>query len=363
MSDSDSGHPIQVALVVLLLVGGGWYFFNHYKIDGLDQVSVYPKDEIADDTYISYQDAPLSLGSVSPQTASVVGYPQAAENPFTFTRASNQSSSLETDSNPRPIYRNVKIASWAMDGFGPTKLASGIVQKNLARVIRQFDVVALQQIASIERDLVPRMVELINQGDRRYDFVMGQSTGPKNRQEQLAFIFDTTRLQVDRRQTYTLEDPANQIAFDPLVAWFRSVGPPSSQAWTFSLVNFRIDLARAPSEVALLRETLSAIRGDGRGEDDVVLAGLFQADDAYLVPSLGGDHFKAAVRTHPTDIFGRYQTCNIMMDSQSTTEFLGRGGVYDYQRVHDLTLSEAESVTSHLPVYAEFTAWEGGRLQ
>lgn len=363
MSEPSGGNPIQVAVVVLLLVGGGWYFLRNYEIDGLDEVSVYPKGGITgDESYITYRDAPAILGPSS--SLETLGSPETIgkENAVTLTR--NSTSQVAFDVNPAPAraFRNLKIASWALDGFGPTKLANSLARRNLARVIRQFDVVALQQIASIERDLVPRLVDAINEGDKRYDYVIGQSTGPVNRQEQLAFIFDTTSVVVDRRQTYTVEDPDQQITFDPLVAWFRAVEPPATQAWTFSLVNVRIDLARAPTEVALLPGMLSAIRADGRGEDDVVMAGLFQADDAYLLPTMGGETFKSAVRSLPTDIFGQYQTSNVLIDTATTSEYLGRSGIFDYLRVYKMTLSEAETVTSHLPVYADFTATEGGRL-
>ncbi len=363
MSEPNGGNPIQVAVVVLLLVGGGWYFFRHYQIDGLDEVSVYPKSSSAgDETYISYPDATAILEPTGAFASSVPLETNGNESPFTLTRAASSRPASDVTPVRASAYRNLKVASWALDGFGPTKLANPLARRNLARVIRQFDVVALQQIASIERDLVPRLVDSINEGDKRYDFVIGRSTGPDERQEQLAFVFDTTRVLIDRRQTYTVEDPDKQITFDPLVAWFRAAEPPASQAWTFSLVNIRIDLARAPSEVALLPGMLSAIRADGRSEDDVVLAGLFQADDAYLLPTIAGEKVKAAVRSLPTDIFGQYQTSNVLIDTATTSEYLGRGGIFDYLRRFKLTLPEAETVTSHLPVYAEFTATEGGRL-
>lgn len=245
MSESNGGNPIQVAVVVLLLVGGGWYFFRHYEVDGLDEISVYPKNSIADDeTYINYRDAPAILGPGSSFATSSPSESNGNESPFSLTRTSSSRPANEVNPAPARAYRNLKVASWALDGFGPTKLANSLARRNLARVIRQFDVVALQQVASIERDLVPRLVDAINEGDKRYDYVIGQSTGPANREEQLAFIFDTTRVVIDRRQTYTVEDPDNQITFDPLVAWFRAAEPPASQAWTFSLVNIRIDLAR-----------------------------------------------------------------------------------------------------------------------
>ena len=361
MSESDRGNPIQAAVVVLLLVGGGWYFLRHYEIEGLDEVSINAKAETDEaSTFIAYQEQPIIPG---PSTRPVGGAAATeTENPFTLTRSVPPSNSSGLDlKRRRPA--NLKVASWALDGFGPTKLANPVAQQNVARVVRRFDIVALQQIASIERDLVSRLVDIINHGETRYDYVLSKSTGPAERPEQLAFIFDTTRVRVDRQQTYTVQDPANQITFDPLVAWFRAAEPPANLAWTFSLVNRRIDHAPAPGEVALRKEMMTAIRNDGRGEDDVVFAGLFQADDAYLIPSLGGEKIHAAVSNRPTDIFGKYQTSNLLVDTALTSEFVGRGGVLDYARVYKLTAAEAESVSSQLPVYAEFSAIEGAHVE
>lgn len=361
MSESEGGNPIQVAVVVLLLVGGGWYFLRHYEIDGLDEISVSAKGGFSDEeTYITYRDAPAVLAPASSVDAP---FTQSGNEPNPFEVAANTTSPPAPTQKPvaRTI-ENLRIASWALDGFGPTKLSNPTARKNVARVIRQFDVIALQQIASIERDLVPRLVEAINQGGNRYDYVLSHPTGPRDRPEQLAFVFDTTRVHVDRRQTYTLSDPDNQMTFDPLVAWFRAAEQTPTRAWTFSFVNVRIDLAKAPSEVALLPGIVKAIRNDGRGEDDLVLAGLFQADDAYLLPTIDGEKMRAAVRSRPTDIFGRYQTSNLLIETASNNEFVGRGGVYDYLRTFDLNIAEAETVTSQLPVYGEFVGTEGGRF-
>lgn len=362
MSESRGGHPIQVALIVLVIAGGGWYFFKHYKVAGLDGVTVHPKEAYEDDQFVNYRDAPTSFASIRPLARDTVRAAASAENPFTLTASSPTPSEQPAAVSSARRFRKIRIASWALDGFGPTKFANPDARRALAKVIREFDIVAVQQIASVERDLIPRLVDSINQGDTRYDFVMGESSGPSGRQEQLAFIFDRRRVVVDREQTYTVEDPQEQMTYDPLVAWFRTAEPSLASAWTFSLVNVRIDLARAPSEVALLSNMLTAIRQDGRGEDDVVLAGLFQADDTYLVPSMDTTNCIASVRNHPTDIFGKYQTSNILIDAVTTSEQLGGGGVHDYLRKQGLSRAQAETITSHLPVFAEFTAIEGGRL-
>ncbi|MDB4679054.1 deoxyribonuclease I [Rhodopirellula sp.] len=359
MSDSDRGHPIQAALIVLLLIGGGWYFVRHYEVAGLGDLIIIPKTESDDAAmFASYQDSSLAATTASELISQTRDAPNDASI-FNSGVAISPGGLVPGTLGSRPALTNLKIASWALDGFGPTKLSNSLARQNLAKVIRRFDIVALQQIASIERDLIPRLVDAINHGETRYDFVLGEPTGPKDRPEQLAFIFDTSRVRVDRRQTYTVQDPTNRLTYDPLVAWFRAAEPLANLAWTFSLVNVRIDLGNAPSEVALLPEVMRSIREDGRGEDDVVLAGLFQADDSYLVPALGGDSILTAVRGRATDVFGKYQTSNLLLDTRHTTECIGRGGVLDYPRLFDLNQTEAESVSGQLPVYAEFAAMEG----
>ncbi|MCH1494772.1 MAG: deoxyribonuclease I [Rubripirellula sp.] len=358
MSESDRGHPIQAALIALLLIGGGWYLLRNYEIAGLGDLVVLPKSSSTESGLLALSAEEGDAGSMA---IDWVGGGDVGALASARVAANDRSGNLRLDLQSTQYQNpsNLKIASWALDGFGPTKLANSVARQNLAKVIRNFDLVALQQIASIERDLVPRLVDAINHGESRYEYVISEPTGPKDRPEQLAFIFDTSRLRVDRRQTYTIQDPTNRLTYDPLVAWFRAAEPSVNQAWTFSLVNIRIDLANAPAEVALLSEVIESVRNDGRGEDDVVLAGLFQADDAYLVPSVGRESVVASVRGRATDVFGKYQTSNILVDTLMTTESVGRGGVFDYPRQMDLNPVEAEAVSGQLPVYAEFSTREG----
>jgi hypothetical protein len=50
---------------------------------------------------------------------------------------------------------------------------------------------------------------------------------------------------------------------------------------------------------------------------------------------------------------------NIVIDRETTREYVGRGGVLDYLRLYSLNNAQAESVSSQLPVYAEFSVLEG----
>ncbi len=366
MDESRKKQPFFAFLVIGLLVGGGIFFAKHYKVEGLDQLGIQQRDSIDSppgfDDLMFASAADLSGGNpfreTGFETPTAFAARPVASNSFSATAVNDQTVDPRFKNSPR--LRNLRIGSWALSGFGPSKLANDLCRLNLIRTIRQFDVIALQQITASERDLVPRIVEEINESGRIYDFVLGAPTGPRDRPEQLAILFNVDRVLIDRTQTYTVSDPNDQMTYDPLVAWFRAAKPTPDTAWTFTMVNVRVDLGRAPAEVALLPGIFSSVRLDGRGEDDVILAGLFQADDSYLVRKVMGNEIETAVRNSPTDIFGRHQTCNVIVDRNRTSEFLGRGGALDILRLYNISVSEAETISSHLPVFAEFTALEGG---
>ncbi len=366
MSEQSNPRPIQPLISILMLVGGGWYFFNNYQVSGLDRVSVRPFSEVGTDaSFAGYRDEG-TVGSPSDMETSLASRwsSQDVSDATSLRRTIDDVRSDSRANKSRGVatqrLKSIRIAAWSLDEFGPTKLASSDSRRTACRVIRQFDVIAIQQIAAIESDLVTRLVDAVNEGDPRYDFVLSKPTGPPDRPEHLAFIFDTTRVEVDRTQTYSLTDPTNSINYDPLVAWFRTAEPSRDAAWTFSLVNVRVDLANAAAEVALLPSMVSAVRRDGRGEDDVIMLGLFQADDAYLRSVLAGGTHESIVRTGMTDIYNQYQTSNLLVDSSNSTEYVGRAGAFDFLRVFNLSLAEAEAASKSLPVFAEFSPVEGG---
>ena len=245
-SESSGGHPLQAGLIVLCLAGGGWYFFRNYDVDGLDGISILPKQETRvmemGDPFTfasSTADDPTSRPNTSMSNATSGGSWLASLESLTSTRATDpdfdadpiisspsdlHGSEAKPELSRRTRYApaHLRVASWALDGFGPTKLASDLARKNLVRIVRQFDVIALQQISSLQMDLVPRMVDAINEsslggGAPLYDYVIGSPTGPEDRGELMAILFNPARVRVDRTQTYTVADPDNQLTYDPLV--------------------------------------------------------------------------------------------------------------------------------------------------
>ena len=117
----------------------------------------------------------------------------------------------------------ITIASFNIQVFGQSKLKKSAAMNVLAKVVRRFDVVAIQEIRS-KKDVMRPFVELINSDGSRYDFVIGQRLGRTSSKEQYAFVFDTTRIQAMPGSTYTVPDLDDHLHREPLATSFRVVG-------------------------------------------------------------------------------------------------------------------------------------------
>lgn len=269
-----------------------------------------------------------------------------------------------------PVARNsnaIRVASFNIQVFGQAKMNKPHVMNVLAEVVRRFDVVAIQEIRSLDDTLLPNFIALINSTGRKYDFVVGKREGRTSSKEQYAFVFDTASLEVDRTAVYSVGDPDSLFHRPPMVAWFRVRGPAEDQAFTFKLVNLhtdpdKVDLER---ELGYLDDVLHAVRREGAAdpgadEDDVILLGDFNTDDRHLGPLGKVSNITWAISGTPTNVRGTKQYDNIVFKRWTTTEFTGKSGVLELQSEFKLSPEQALEVSDHQPVWAEFTLTESG---
>lgn len=269
------------------------------------------------------------------------------------------SSSTET---PAPADgEKVRIATFNIQVFGTAKLKKRDVTELLAQVVRRFDVVAIQEIRSNDANLLPEFLEIVNAPGRRYDYVIGPRLGRSDSKEQYAFVFDTDRIEIDRSAVYTVDDPDDLLHREPMVAPFRVRGPPENEAFTFTLVDIHTDPDEVGHEINVLDDVFTAVRNDGRGEDDIILLGDLNADD-YHYGELGAlPNIMWALAQTPTNTRRTHMYDNLLFDRLATTEFDGRSGVLDLQSELKLTVDQALQLSDHCPVWAEFSVYEAGR--
>lgn len=255
----------------------------------------------------------------------------------------------------------IKIASWNLE-VTQEKMASPDVVSRIAETLRQFDVVAVQGVRSAQQDVLPRLVAAANAEGAQYDFVLGPRLGHAGDQAQFAFVYNTERIEIDHARVFTVADPGDRLVREPLAGLFRVRGPEPTEAFTFMLVNAHVDPNWTSEELAALADVYRAVRNSGLGEDDVIILGDFNAapdalDELKQLPQVNWVASGA-----PTTVRQTAELDNILFHGAATREFTGRGGVLNLEAQLKLTREQALAICEHLPVWAEFSVIEGGRI-
>ena len=302
----------------------------------------------------------------TPPTASL---PESVRTPGGLEPAATQTASLPPGPvmavPPRDLTK-LRIGTFNLQAFGPTKASRPHVMAILAGLVQRFDVLAIQEIRSKDQLVFPRLVEAANRAAReagssaRFDFVVGERLGHTVSKEQYAYIFDAARVEIFPRSVYTLPDVHEDFHREPLVATFQTRVPTGRQPFRFTLINIHTD----PSPDAIdweldrLDDVLRAIAGAGSGEDDLILLGDLNADDKHLGELGQMRHIMPTLRARATNTRKTAMYDNIIVHRVHTNEWTGAAGVIDFPAEYGLSLDEALEVSDHLPVWADFSPLE-----
>jgi deoxyribonuclease-1-like protein len=315
---------LLILLVTATLVGCAYFFLN-YEIQ------------------TQYANGKPAYWKVVPK-----GTPASAEPP--------------AESAPTQTLPTIRIASFQLGRLDDAKLANRRVSEVLIRLLPRFDLIALQGVRGKNQGVLIRLVEQLNAASgRTYDF----ATCPTQQRDALehysAFLFDRGRIEVDRTTVHFIEDRLGRIRIKPLVGQFRVRGPDPAEAFTFKLINVETDPDHVAAELDLLAEAFRAVRDTDRSEDDIILLGDLESDDQHLgqLGKLLG--VTAMLSGVPTTARGANLLDNILLDRRATSEFTGRIEVVDMMREFELTLPGTQEVSEHLPIWAEFSVYEGGQ--
>ncbi|HEY6565475.1 MAG TPA: hypothetical protein VIY86_13315 [Pirellulaceae bacterium] len=268
-----------------------------------------------------------------------------------------------TDDGPSGRGRSgvIRIATIDLDGFDEEKLAQGPELSILVRIMKRFDVVAMQNIVSPEPHVIPGIVDALNGDGDAFGYVASERNGRVPPFQQFACVFRRDRVLLDPNGVYSVRDPDDLITFDPFVASFRCQGVEPKNAFTVSLVNLLLDENPDESarEVRALWSILGSVRRDGRGEDDVILLGNLRRPAGAMDEGVPPDDAAWAIVERPTTADGTGQAINIVGSRSATVEFTGRSGVVDLVREFNLSLDQAQQISRFLPVWAEYSIVEG----
>ena len=277
-----------------------------------------------------------------------------------------------------------KLATFNIQVFGDTKASKSYVMHELAKIINRFDIVAIQEIRTQDDAFIDRFAQLCSQvGGRQWHYRVGPRLGNTRSTEQYAYLWDAAKLENNPQMTYTVSDPENVLHREPLVAMFRTRVSDPRQAFTFVLVNIHTDPDVAVDEMDMLPQLYQLIRdqtlrlyGPNNVEDDIIVLGDFNTNVRMTFPPPPGGNRSIAqsdfgklgyvpgiypvIQNEPTNTARSKLHDNILVQRQTTSEFTLKSGVYDIEKLHSLSRDQVKQVSDHLPVWAEFSAYESG---
>lgn len=267
----------------------------------------------------------------------------------------------------RPADR-IRIATFNIQMFGKTKASKSLVMQRIAKVVSQFDVVAIQEVRGGDAEPIEKLVQLLQASGANYSATVSEPIGASNQVESYAYVFDQNKMGLIPGSAYLVRDDGERMSREPMVASFETrLGTASGQApFRFTLVNVHT----APSAVAAnaienemdaLDDVYLSVRSydyQNYGEEDCILLGDLNVNNSNLremgqirdVYSVAGDVATTTRRNKTYD--------HIMLNRVTTLEYTGQYGVLDLQDLFKISEDEALDISDHQPVWAEFSAYE-----
>lgn len=276
------------------------------------------------------------------------------------------------DQTERPTDR-IRIATFNIEHFADKKSSirtneDGVdVLGTIAKIVSTFDLIAIQELQGPEGIALQRLVGLLNESGGNYAATMSDPIG-EDYLESYAFVWDQTRINLVPGSAYVVQDPGKRMYREPMVATFQTVVPDGSTQppFRFTMINVhtkpdRVDPSAPDSEINVLADVFQRVRQyefDQYSEDDFILLGDLNVAEKDLgqlksipgVLSLAADIQTNINRTKTND--------HILIDSSVTAEYAGRLGVIDLRTDLGLSEKQANAISDHIPLWAEFSLFE-----
>ena len=262
-----------------------------------------------------------------------------------------------TTSAPAPG-DTIRIASFNIQVFGQSKIAKPDVMDVLTKVVKSFDIVAVQELRSTEQDVIPRWLEMINADGSHWASLVGPRLGRTVSKEQYVFIYNTAKIEFIEKSDFTINDPMDLLHREPYVASFRAIAKPGVQPFSFTLINIHTDPDETKQELDALAEVYEVVRQANPNEDDVILLGDLNVDYTKLGKLGEIPGIFATIQGTPTNTRKSESYDNMVFDPRHTAEFTGQAGVFDLLSAYKLTEEKALDISDHFPIWGTFSTHE-----
>ena len=212
MARKKKSFSLLVWLSFSMVFGGGVGGFINPSLPIIGPIVAKLMDRSGADPNLSGERLAGQILDGRPKAEAIFNRPANDAMTGTNLRAGQQH--VQLASSRRPTDR-IFIASFNIQVLGESKMSKPGVVEILAHVIRQFDVVAIQEVRAKSDDILPRLVAAVNADGSQYNFLIGPRLGRTVSKEQYAFVYDTMRIEHDPSAIGTIQDPTDVMHREP----------------------------------------------------------------------------------------------------------------------------------------------------
>jgi len=256
----------------------------------------------------------------------------------------------------------LRIGAFNIQVFGKSKASKPEVMDVLGKIIRTYDVIAIQEIRDKSQTALPALVNTVNSDNSEYDYVVSERLGRTTSKEQYAYIYNTQTVELTDTP-YTYPEPAGTDPFhrEPYIASFRGGN------FDFTLVGIHTKPdpkgTRTYSEISHLTGVVDSISAMNPNEKDIIVLGDFNADGDYFDEDTNTNPFKAPkfrwVITNDMDTMVRTDWTYdrmVMMNATLNHEYVsGSAAVFYFDTEYGISDENLVwNVSDHYPIYAKF---------
>lgn len=261
----------------------------------------------------------------------------------------------EGDSTPETA---IKVASFNIQVFGRTKREKDDVMNILVRIVREFDVMLVQEIRDSSETTAQFYLDKINAMDGPdYAFVKSARLGRTSSKEAYAYFYNTDTVDFIEGSDYVFDDTLDgedDFEREPYIASFRSGN------FDFTLVGIHTKPDDAEHEISELKVVFDSVLTDS--ERDVIIMGDFNADGSYFdedgTSPLKAEGFSWVITNDMDTMTKTNWTYDriVMTDATLKHEYMdGSAAVFYFDDIYSIDDQElVGDVSDHFPVYAVF---------
>jgi endonuclease/exonuclease/phosphatase family metal-dependent hydrolase len=252
----------------------------------------------------------------------------------------------------------VKIAAFNIQIFGQAKSQKQDVMAVLRDVVREFDIVLIQEIRDASEQTIPNFVEAINQMEGpEYSFIRSERLGRTSSKEAYAYIYNTETVQFIQGSDYVYNDVNDVFEREPYIASFKAGN------FDFVLVGIHTKPDDAYNEIGNLTLVVSSIQTANPNENDIIVMGDFNADGSYFDEDDTSNPFKASdynwLITNAMDTMVKTDYTYdrmVVLDSTLNHEYdAGSAQVFYFDQVYGLNNQTfVAEISDHYPVFAQY---------